>query len=260
MKLNLIELFTLPRDQFYVILRGKLIDDWSTLNENDNFQVHLRVLGGKGGFGSLLRSFGSQFYKSTNQDMCRDLSGRRLKDVKEEEKLKKYISKASQRESEKQKKLDEKYKKLKNLGEKKHEFNDSDYSRQKERILEETEDALQQGLEALKDKSAVSSTSDEPGPSGVSSKVLGKRKRDDSDDSVPSTSFSSTKIIIEKSEPETKKVKKSMAGSLWLGIDGVNESDLDSDESGSEETEECVKIEKETVKFEMKKTKKDIRV
>lgn len=38
------------------------------------------------GFGSLLRSFGSQFYKSTNQDACRDLSGRRIRDVNQEEK------------------------------------------------------------------------------------------------------------------------------------------------------------------------------
>lgn len=36
--------------------------------------------------------------------MCRDLSGRRLADVKEEEKLKKWISKASDREAEKERK------------------------------------------------------------------------------------------------------------------------------------------------------------
>lgn len=77
--------------------------------------------------------------------MCRDLSGRRLKDVKEEDRLKKYIAKAGQRDQEKQRKLEEKYKRLKQLEEKKHEFNDQDYARQKEKILEETEDALQEG-------------------------------------------------------------------------------------------------------------------
>lgn len=36
--------------------------------------------------------------------MCRDLSGRRLADVKEETKLKKWIAKAAEREAEKEQK------------------------------------------------------------------------------------------------------------------------------------------------------------
>lgn len=51
------------------------------------------------GFGSLLRSF--RIHRSTNQLMCRDLSGRRLADIKEEEKLRKWIEKAGEREEEK---------------------------------------------------------------------------------------------------------------------------------------------------------------
>jgi len=233
MNVSLTELLYLPRDQFYVTLNGKLVDDWSTLKENDNFRTDLRVFGGKGGFGSLLRSFGSQFYKSTNQDMCRDLSGRRLKDVKEEERLKKYISKAAQRESEKQRKLDEKVKKLKQLDDRKHEFNDSDYMTEKERILEETDAALQEGLKAIEEQDEEDAAtpvlpSDEAGTSGVSSKVLGKRKRD-SDEAEGSSSTKSS-----NTEPKVKKPK----GDMWLGIDGLNESDLESGESDSEEQNE----------------------
>jgi len=233
-----------------------LVDDWETLKNDDNFQVHLRVLGGKGGFGSLLRSFGSQFYKSTNQDMCRDLSGRRLKDVKEEEKLKKYISKAAQRDNEKQRKLEEKYKKLKQLDGKKHEFNDPEYARQKERILEETEDALQEGLKALQEAPAL--PSDEPGPSGVTSSVLGKRKRDDNGgDAATSSSLASFAPNLFEKEPEAKKIKKPFVGDLWLGIGDFNESDLE--DSDDEETEGDVAqsstlLVKKTIEIEPKET------
>lgn len=66
--------------------------------EREKFENKLIILG----FGSLLRSF--RIHRSSNQLMCRDLSGRRLADVKEEEKLKKWISKASDREAEKERK------------------------------------------------------------------------------------------------------------------------------------------------------------
>jgi hypothetical protein len=43
-----------------------------------------RLCGGKGGFGTMLRSMGGRMasQKSTNLDACRDLSGRRLKTTK----------------------------------------------------------------------------------------------------------------------------------------------------------------------------------
>lgn len=46
------------------------------------------LLGGKGGFGSMLRAQGGRMNskKSTNNDACRDLSGRRLKTVRTAEK------------------------------------------------------------------------------------------------------------------------------------------------------------------------------
>ena len=45
----------------------------------------VRVLGGKGGFGSQLRAAGGRMSsgKNTNTDSCRDLSGRRLSTIKE---------------------------------------------------------------------------------------------------------------------------------------------------------------------------------
>merc|ERR550517_2295147 len=40
--------------------------------------------GGKGGFGSMLRSIGAQIERTTNHEAMRDLSGRRQKDVNNE--------------------------------------------------------------------------------------------------------------------------------------------------------------------------------
>ena len=47
-----------------------------------------RVLGGKGGFGSQLRAAGGRMssQKTSNNDSCRDLSGRRLSTIKEAKK------------------------------------------------------------------------------------------------------------------------------------------------------------------------------
>ena len=42
----------------------------------------------KGGFGSLLRAFGKQITRSTDKGACRDLTGRRIRHVNNEAKLK----------------------------------------------------------------------------------------------------------------------------------------------------------------------------
>ncbi|KAE9416722.1 hypothetical protein Angca_004349, partial [Angiostrongylus cantonensis] len=120
---------------------------------DDLFQLHFRLLGGKGGFGSLLRSF--RVNKSTNQLMCRDLNGRRLASIEEEQKLRRWIEKAAEREKEKlERRQNAKYEKLKS-GPPKHMFHDPDYIRQKESIIEKTEEAFEQGfMELTKAKSA----------------------------------------------------------------------------------------------------------
>ena len=39
------------------------------------------------GFGSMLRAIGAQIEKTTNHEACRDLSGRRMRDVNNEKQL-----------------------------------------------------------------------------------------------------------------------------------------------------------------------------
>ena len=47
-------------------------------------RFHSRLPGGKGGFGSMLRAIGARIEKTTNHEACRDLSGRRMRDVNHE--------------------------------------------------------------------------------------------------------------------------------------------------------------------------------
>jgi len=83
---------------FYISLpSGPNPDVHSVLSDFNAAHVSIRimprVLGGKGGFGSQLRAAGGRMssQKTSNNDACRDLSGRRLSTVKEAKKLAEYL-------------------------------------------------------------------------------------------------------------------------------------------------------------------------
>lgn len=74
--------FNLDQSQFTLLARnGLTLSRCSQLSTGDSIRICPKVLGGKGGFGSLLRAFGKQITMSTNKDACRDLTGRRIKQV-----------------------------------------------------------------------------------------------------------------------------------------------------------------------------------
>lgn len=68
-------------------------------------RVLLRLEGGKGGFGAMLRTAGAKGIKTTNFDACRDLNGRRLRHVNAEAKLREWEEKAEERKLKKQQEL-----------------------------------------------------------------------------------------------------------------------------------------------------------
>jgi len=76
------------------------------------------------------------------------LTGRRMRDVNEEQKLRDWISKKAEREREKERRREEKYEQLKR-GPPKHQLSDTSFERTRDEILEKTEDAIEQGLSAL---------------------------------------------------------------------------------------------------------------
>lgn len=141
-------------EKFYVMHNGKIVEDFQAfINEYIGdclvkYSFHLRIRGGKGGFGSLLRSF--RVNKSTNKLMMRDLNGRRMASVDEEAKLKRYLEKQARKDIELKEKRQAKLAKL-TAGPPKHQFEDQEYLSRREEIIEKTEDACEAGFALMKE-------------------------------------------------------------------------------------------------------------
>ncbi|CAI5451516.1 unnamed protein product [Caenorhabditis angaria] len=139
---------------FYIMHNGKIVEDFEEFVENYKgqhlvrFTFHYRCRGGKGGFGSLLRSF--RVNKSTNKLMMRDLNGRRLASVDEEGRLKRYLERQARKEEELRQKRKAKLERL-TAGPPKHKFEDQEYLQKREEIIENTEDACEAGFAYLKE-------------------------------------------------------------------------------------------------------------
>lgn len=139
---------------FYLTHNGKLLHDddqvANALNGRDGdatVYLVLKVLGGKGGFGSMLRAIGAQIEKTTNRDACRDLSGRRLRDINEEQRLKKWFAKQAEREQEKQEARKRKLDKLRLVadGPPLPKIDDQEYLQKREDIVEAVFEAVDEG-------------------------------------------------------------------------------------------------------------------
>lgn len=141
----------LQREDFYVVRNGRLLHEEENCADG-RVTVVPRLRGGKGGFGSMLRAIGAQIEKTTNREACRDLSGRRLRDINEEKRLKAWIEKQAKREEEA---AERKKRKLERLcTEPRHEFKDQGYERERSVLTERVGDAVEEGFKAA---SAVSS-------------------------------------------------------------------------------------------------------
>nr|CAG4642985.1 EOG090X0OE5 [Evadne anonyx] len=103
------------------------------------------LMGGKGGFGSMLRAIGAQIEKTTNREACRDLSGRRLRDINEEKRLKDWVAKQADREKEREERKQKKMEKLKE--EFHHVFHDPEYYKTRSEVTDKVHAALEKGLE-----------------------------------------------------------------------------------------------------------------
>lgn len=60
----------LSHDQYYVLHNGRLMQEHDVCSHGC-IDVIPRLLGGKGGFGSMLRAIGAQIEKTTNREACR---------------------------------------------------------------------------------------------------------------------------------------------------------------------------------------------
>eukprot|EP00731_Ephydatia_muelleri_P027790 Em0019g663a len=112
---------------------------------------------------------GMQINKSTNKNACRDLSGRRVRDVKAEKEIAEWIKKEPERQ--KQKRDEKRKRREKRMEEPKHYFSDPKYMQQMQSTSEEIQDALKQGMEAATSSKAGKRKNPEIEPDGSSKKA-----------------------------------------------------------------------------------------
>lgn len=120
--------------------------------------VHLllRLRGGKGGFGSLLRGAATKAgqKKTNNFDACRDMSGRRLRHVNAEKKLEEWKAEAEERKLEKMaeeyiKKKSKEMKKTKGKGGEDVEKYVDKYREDSAKCMEEVERSVRESIKSL---------------------------------------------------------------------------------------------------------------
>ena len=83
---------SVPVDLFRLVQCGKNLTDPTNFSLEDPVRVELRgsLKGGKGGFGSLLRSVKPKAQQDDNFEACRDLSGRRLRHINNERRIREF--------------------------------------------------------------------------------------------------------------------------------------------------------------------------
>ncbi|XP_059613738.1 splicing regulator SDE2-like isoform X1 [Phlebotomus argentipes] len=136
----------IPPEDYYVLVNGRRVGEDDLIPRGCGpLNLVLRQKGGKGGFGSMLRAIGAQIEKTTNREACRDLSGRRLRDINEEKRLKAWLEKQKDTEADKKEKKKQKLERL--LQEPKFEFNDKEYEKARNEMTEKIDDAVEKGFE-----------------------------------------------------------------------------------------------------------------
>ncbi|XP_053698356.1 splicing regulator SDE2 [Sabethes cyaneus] len=198
--------------EYYLTQNGKRLQDgcYDKLLPSVPVRLHERLPGGKGGFGSMLRAIGAQIEKTTNREACRDLSGRRLRDINEEKRLKAYLEKQKDAPADEAAKLQQKIDKL--LAKPKHEFHDEEYNRVRSDLTQNIDEAVQEGFRKALEAEKAAGFAAAVGAGGV------KRKSD----------------VTKGGGIKKKKAK----GALWLGADDLgsssSSSDSESDSAGSD--------------------------
>lgn len=96
----------------------------------------------------MLRAIGAQIEKTTNREACRDLSGRRLRDINEEQRLRKWLDGQSDREREAAERKQKKLERL--IAEPKVDVNLNDpvYEKERQALPERVSAAVDAGWEA----------------------------------------------------------------------------------------------------------------
>lgn len=219
------EALNLLPTEFYLTQNGKLVNSEFINMETSRIHVCMRFLGGKGGFGSMLRAIGAQIEKTTNREACRDLSGRRLRDINEEKRLKEYLEKQKDNQEDEAAKVARKIERLRSKP--KHEFKDDEYFETRSNLLDDVSSALEDGLK----KGASTSTA-------TTSAVSSGSTSGDNDSNDANAEAGSSGLKRKNTKAVGKKQKKKLKGAQWLdeGLSSDDSSDSDDDSSNDSST------------------------
>ncbi|CAH1640866.1 unnamed protein product [Spodoptera littoralis] len=149
-----------PVEDLLATLNGRLVsDDYDIRTSNNVVRLSSKLVGGKGGFGSMLRAIGSQIEKTTNRESCRDLSGRRLRDINEEKRLRKWLEGQEEREKEAAERKQKKFERL--VAEPKIEVNlNPSYEKERQDLPERVSSAVEAGWQAAGSSNTLKRKSD----------------------------------------------------------------------------------------------------
>ncbi|KAK6141072.1 hypothetical protein DH2020_025184 [Rehmannia glutinosa] len=218
--------------------------------------VHLllRLRGGKGGFGSLLRGAATKAgqKKTNNFDACRDMSGRRLRHVNAEKKLEEWRAEAEERKLEKmaeeyiKKKTKEVVKSGKSKGGDSAEKYVAKYREDSAKCMEEVDRSVRESIKGLMSSKRKSSVEGSQSDSKRLKIWYGKRKLGDSDSEDGSDEGEGedpkSVIIDTGNHSDSSKEAEGSSGSLTGRKLDAGSLDQGSSGSGSEE-EDAVGVE-----------------
>jgi hypothetical protein len=226
----------IPSNEFCLeTTRGCKITSKTLVKNGDTFQLCPLVLGGKGGFGSLLRAFGKQITLSTNKEACRDLTGRRIRHVNNEKKLKDFLSKqnelAKQKEQEKKEKAERRRKKRERIENNHHLFVDPKYDEQKQKISQDLDEAIKiassEGRLLKKKRDLVKKEDEQANPEApCSSKSVEPATTDQAkkeETKAPVAEPTKSSADGKNNKKPTDKFKG------WMGVDDLDVSSSDED-------------------------------
>ncbi|KAK8639666.1 hypothetical protein V6N13_138038 [Hibiscus sabdariffa] len=241
------EITQIPINFQRLICGHQLNDDSVISHSNATLNLSLRLLGGKGGFGSLLRGAATKAgqKKTSNFEACRDMSGRRLRHVNAEKRLEEWKAEEEQRRLEK---IAEDFIKKKaktgkkGVGDGAAEKYVAKYREESARCVAVVEESVRAACQNRKRKAV---------PGGADPKKLkiwmGKRKVDesesdsDSDDSSEDEEESEKSVVLNNgNHSDSSKGTDGSSGLILGGNQDIEFSGGASSETGSGEEKEVV--------------------
>lgn len=111
--------------------------------------IRLRLVGGKGGFGSQLRAQGNKMSskkRAGGYEACRDLSGRRIRTINQAKLIDEYLRKKPEIEAKREEEIRAKMEKAIRAPDQRPIFKDADFIRTSRELADEVELAVQEAL------------------------------------------------------------------------------------------------------------------